>query len=135
LVRSSLSSILSAGLVAASLLIPATPARAESREVVGQAGFLGEWEITATVTEAVANGTAEFSGPMTLKHVGVCTHDGPDEKTGQLRLRISEASTRVKATLLMDGAECTYSGDRAGAVPGLMTCSDRSSIPLTLRIK
>lgn len=117
------------------LLALATPAHAQSREVTGQAGFLGEWELTATVTERMADGAKEFSGPMTLKHVGVCTQDGPEEKTGELRLRISESSGRLKATLLMDGAECTYTGNRTSSYDGFLNCPDRRDVPLTLWIK
>ncbi len=42
------------------------PAHAESREVTGEAGVLGEWEVTATVTERMANGTKELVGPLNL---------------------------------------------------------------------
>src|SRR5215472_9419888 len=52
-------------------------AKAEPREVLGQAGVLGEWELTATVTERAANGVKELAGPLSLKHVGICTADGP----------------------------------------------------------
>ena len=122
-------------LAAVTLLALVTQAQGDSREVVGQAGFLGEWELTATVTERVADGTKEFIGPMTLKHVGVCTQDGPEERTGELRLRISEPLGRVSATLLMEGTECTYSGNRASSFDGLMNCPDRRSVPLMLWIK
>src|SRR5438270_9522704 len=84
------------------------PAHAQSREVTGQAGILGEWELTATVTRRNTGGTKEFVGPLSLKHVGICTVDGPEEKKGELRLRMSEMSTRVMGTLLIDGSECTY---------------------------
>jgi hypothetical protein len=110
------------------------PAHAESREITGQAGVLGEWEITATVTERMAGGTKEFVGPLNFRHVGICTVDGPEEKKGELRLRVSETSTRVTATLLIDGTECTYSGDLK-ADHGIMNCPDRRSVPLTLSIK
>ena len=56
------------------------PAHPQSREVTGQAGFLGEWELTATVTERIASGTKELVGPLNFKHVGICTVDGPEEK-------------------------------------------------------
>jgi hypothetical protein len=122
-------------LAAVALLAFLTQTQAESREVIGQAGFLGEWELTATVTARAADGTTEFIGPMTLKHVGICTQGGPEEKIGELRLRISESSGRVKATLLMEGTECTYSGNRAGSFEGFMNCPDRRSVPLTLWLK
>ena len=40
-----------------------TPAGAQSLQVFGYAGVLGEWELTATVTENVSGRTKEFSGP------------------------------------------------------------------------
>src|SRR5439155_315790 len=106
-----------------------------SREVTGQAGFLGEWELTATVTERIGSGIKELIGPLNFKHVGICTVDGPEEKKGELRLRISEKSTRVTATLLIDGSECTYNGDLKRLGDGIMNCPDRRSVPLVLSIK
>jgi hypothetical protein len=58
------------------------PAHAQLREITGQASVLGEWELTATVAEQGAGGTKEFVGPLSLKHVGICTVDGPEEKKG-----------------------------------------------------
>ena len=97
------------------------PAHAQSREVTGQAGILGEWELTATVTQRNTGGTEEFVGPLSLKHVGICTVDGPEEKKGELRLRMSEMSTRVMGTLLIDGSECTYNGDLKSLDNGIMS--------------
>jgi len=111
------------------------PARAQSREITGQAGFLGEWELTATVTARAANGSKELVGPLSLKHVGVCTQDGPEEKTGELRLRISDSSARVKAILLIEGTECTYNGHLEISYDGVMNCPDRRGVPLRLWIK
>ena len=121
-------------LTAMTLLAFVMPADAQSREVIGQAGFLGEWELTATVTKR-ANGTKELVGPLSLKHVGVCTQDGPEEKTGELRLRLSDSSARVKAMLLLAGTECTYNGNLEISYDGVMNCSDRRSVPLRLWIK
>ena len=72
----------------------ATPAGAQSLEVLGYAGVLGEWEVTATVRETAPARSKEFSGPLMMKHVGLCTQDGPEEKTGELRLRLSAAPYR-----------------------------------------
>jgi hypothetical protein len=41
-------------------------AHAQSREVTGQAGILGEWELTATVTQGNTGATNEFVGPLSL---------------------------------------------------------------------
>ena len=98
----------------------ATPARAQLLEVTGYAGYLGEWELTATVTESASNGTNEFSGPLSMKHVGLCSQDGPEEKTGEMRLRLSGSSSEMKATLLVEGVECTYSGKLSDVYKGMM---------------
>ena len=117
------------------LLAFVTPAGAQSREVIGQAGLLGEWELTATVTERAANGTKELVGPLTMKHVGVCTQDGPEERSGELRLRISDSSTGVNAILLIEGTECTFNGNLEISYDGVMNCPDRRSVPLRLWVK
>ena len=68
----------------------ATPAGAQSLQVIGYAGVLGEWELTATVTGNVPGRTKEYSGPLTMTHVGMCTQDGPEKKTGEMRFQISQ---------------------------------------------
>ena len=113
----------------------ATTARAQSLQVSGHAGVLGEWELNATVTPTVSQRAKEFSGPLTMKHVGLCTQDGPEEKTGEMRIQISGSSSRMKATLLMGGVECTYSGRFSDAYIGVMNCPDRRAVPLTLWVK
>ena len=111
----------------------ATPAQAQSLQVIGYAGVLGEWELTATVTPMPSRRTKEFSGPLTMKHVGVCTQDGPEEKTGEMRFQIS--SSRLNATLAVGGTQCTYSGKMSDSYTGMMNCSDRPAVPLRLWVK
>jgi hypothetical protein len=113
----------------------ATPAGAQSLQVTGYSGYLGEWELTATVTENVSGRTDEYSGPLTMKHVGLCTQDGPEEKTGEMRLQISALPPRLNATLLVAGVECTYSGRLSDSYTGTMTCLDRGAVPLRLWVK
>jgi hypothetical protein len=113
----------------------AAPAQAQSREIIGYAGVLGEWEVNAKVTEGVSARPHEFSGPLTMRHVGVCTQDGPEEKTGQLRLQISPSSSRLDATLLVAGVACTYSGRLSDSYTGIMTCPDRTAVPLRLWVR
>ena len=62
----------------------ATPAGAQSLQVFGYAGVLGEWELTASVTGN--DGSKDYSGPLTMTHVGICTVDGPEEKKGNIHL-------------------------------------------------
>ncbi|MGB8574946.1 MAG: hypothetical protein WCD56_00075 [Pseudolabrys sp.] len=111
----------------------ATPAGAESLEVLGYAGVLGEWELTASVTGN--DNTRAYSGPLTMTHVGICTVDGPEEKKGEIRFRLSESSSRIQATLLVDGTECSYSARLSDFFTGTMNCPNRPAVPLKLWVK
>jgi hypothetical protein len=113
----------------------ATSAQAQSLQVVGYAGVLGEWELTATVTERGRLWSKEFSGPLSMKHVGICTQDGPEEKTGEIRFQISALSSQLDATLLVEGVSCTYSARSSEPYSGLMACPDREAVPLKLWVK
>ena len=109
------------------------PAGAESLEVVGYSGFLGEWEITATVT-ANSERPMEYAGPLTMKHVGLCTQDGPEEKTGDIRLRMS-APSQLDATLSVADIQCSYHGRLSDFYSGTLSCPDREAVPLKLWLK
>jgi hypothetical protein len=118
------------------LSMTATQGRAGSgsREVGGQAGFLGEWELSAVVSERAADGL-RLDGPLTLRHTGLCSVNGPEEKSGEIRLSLSPASGRVNATLVIDGSACTYSGNLQSDSNGLLRCPNTPAVPLTLWIK
>lgn len=113
----------------------AAPAHAQSLQVIGYSGYLGEWELTATVTEKISSRTKEYSGPLTMKHVGLCTQDGPEEKTGELHFQISASSSQLDATLSVAGVECSYSGKLSDSYTGTMNCPDREAVPLKLWVK
>jgi hypothetical protein len=113
----------------------AAPANAQSLQLVGYSGYLGEWELTATVTENASSRTKEYSGPFTMKHIGLCTQDGPEEKTGQMRFHISASPAVLNATLSVAGIECTYSGRLSDSYTGTMICPDRQAVPLKLWVK
>ncbi|HSI01163.1 MAG TPA: hypothetical protein VLA02_11215 [Reyranella sp.] len=111
-----------------------TAARAETLELVGYAGVLGEWEITASVMPIGPAGKKEFGGPLKMRHVGYCTQDGPEERTGEIRFSLTGAS-RLTATLLVNGVECSYSGRQSDSYNGSLKCPDRRAVPLTLWLK
>ena len=117
------------------LILPAAPARADSLQLVGYSGYLGEWELTAALTEdgpATPNG---YSGPLSMKHVGLCTQDGPEEKSGKIRVQMVPSETRIEATLWVDGVECGYQGVLSDFYTGTMDCPGREGVPLKLWIK
>jgi hypothetical protein len=113
----------------------AAPAQAQSLQVVGYAGVLGEWELTATVTENALRGPKEFSGPLTMTHVGICTQDGPEQRNGEIRFQISALSSQLDAKLLVDGTECSYSARLSDPYSGMMACPGRETVPLKLWLK
>jgi hypothetical protein len=113
----------------------AGPAVAEPREVFGYGGELGEWELSAAVTEKSSSRGREFSGPLTMTHVGICTQDGPEKRNGEIRFKLTESSSRLNAVMMLAGVECTFSGKRSDFYSGVMTCADRRVFPLRLWVK
>jgi len=113
----------------------ATAAPAQSLEVIGYSGYLGEWDLSATVVQSAQGGEKEYFGQVTMKHVGLCTQDGPEEKTGEMRMRISASQLQLEATLSVAGVACSYKGQLADSYNGTMTCPDREAVPLKLWLK
>jgi hypothetical protein len=112
-----------------------TPSGAQTRAVSGQSGILGEWELTATVTKETDGGGRRWSGPLSLKHIGFCSVDGPEEKTGELRLDVSDPPNEAMATLLIDGITCTFTGHLTDEYNGVLMCPDRPGVPMMLSIE
>ena len=112
----------------------AASAEAQTLQIQGVAGYLSEYELTAEVS---ASGVEhkEFSGPLTVKHVGVCTHSGPDEMLGQMSIRFLNSSRRVEADLSYGGRECVYTGDLSEAATSFMTCANNLTLPVRLWTK
>jgi hypothetical protein len=113
------------------------PAHAQSRQIVGTAGFLSEWEVKGAVVEKVAADRREFSGPVTLTHVGLCSVNGPEEKRGEIKLQIQRAGSlsRINATITLENGKCTYSGHFSDNTSGVMDCSDAKGVPLAFSLK
>jgi hypothetical protein len=125
---------LKARLLSVVLSVLVGPAYAQSLEVIGYSGYLGEWELTATVSEMPPGGKG-YSGRLMMKHVGVCTQDGPEEKTGEMHLQMSASSSSLDGTLSIAGIECRYNGRLSGSYTGTMICPDREAVPLRLWVK
>jgi hypothetical protein len=69
------------------------------------------------------------------KHIGLCSVNGPEEKPGKIRIRLSGETTKIDATIFFDSTRCTYSGNLSGRSDGLMDCPDAGAIPLSISIK
>jgi hypothetical protein len=122
-------------ILAMMIVASSRPAIGEPREVFGYGGELGEWELSATVTETAPSLSREFSGPLTMTHVGICTQDGPEQKTGEIRFQVLDAPPRLQATLLVAGDTCTYSGKLSDFYSGTLSCRGRPGVPLRLWLK
>ncbi|HKO70370.1 MAG TPA: hypothetical protein VJV58_05515 [Bradyrhizobium sp.] len=110
-------------------------AHADSLQIVGYSGHLGEWELTATVTEEGSSAERRYSGALLMKHVGLCTQEGPEEKSGNISIRMPSSSSQLEATLRVDGVECSYRGIRADFYSGTMNCTGREAVPLKLWVQ
>jgi hypothetical protein len=105
-------------------------------ELLGQAGVLGEWELTGNLTEGPSGPSKEFFGPLKMKHVGICAQDGPEERTGEIRLQLADGSeSRVRAELVLEGVRCMYSAHKTHAYEGTMSCAGRAPVPLLVWLK
>ncbi|MCC8967187.1 hypothetical protein H8A95_33890 [Bradyrhizobium sp. Pear76] len=104
-------------------------------EIIGQAGVLGEWELTGHLTESGPNARRQFSGPLKMKHVGICAQDGPEERAGEIKLQITGADSQVTAELVLDGAPCTYSARKTHNYEGTLSCEGRAPVPLLVWLK
>jgi hypothetical protein len=117
------------------LLAEATQAAdVESLQLLGQAGVLGEWEIIANVSSMDTGARKQFTGPLLMKHVGICSVDGPEQKTGEIQLELF-GSSRVKATLVVEGMTCIYDGRKSDSYSGVLRCPDRRDVPLLIWLK
>jgi hypothetical protein len=119
------------------LVAVAWPAQARSLRIAGTSGYLSEWELKAEVTASKSGGREEFSGPLTLRHTGLCTPNGAVEKSGTIRFHISKSvwSSEIHATLLIDGSQCTYNAKLSDSSSGFMDCPGGNAIPLTMSMQ
>ncbi len=95
-------------------------------------GYLSEYDLSANVSGEAFNGIEELSGPLDIKHVGLCTHDGPNETLSYLKLEFVSLSSPVTATLNLDGHECSYRGYLSESYNGTLTCTEGLSLPVRL---
>ena len=131
--ETSVKTLSKSALVLLALAVAGTPARSRSLHIAGTAGYLSEWEFDGEAAEAGTGG--ELVGPLVWKHIGLCSVNGPEEKPGKIRIRLSGGTSKIDATIFFDSARCTYSGNLSGSLDGLMDCPDAGAIPLSISIK
>lgn len=122
-------------LVPASIVIlslAAAGAGASARELAGRFGYLGEWDVSASLAEEKAGraGAPAFSGPVLMKHNAVCGPGETPEKTGHIR--ISLRGQRYTAQMTLAGASCAFTGTLSESAHSFVTCGSDRQIPLRL---
>ncbi len=110
---------------------------ARSLRISGTSGYLSEWELKAEVTATQSSGREEFAGPLTLRHTGLCSVNGPEQKSGTITFHISKSlwTSEIHAMLSIDGSQCTYDAKLSNSSSGFMDCPGGAAIPLTLSVQ
>lgn len=114
------------------LICAGTPALAQSYSASGQIGYLGEWEIKGSLAKTTTRNGADYAGPVTLRHVGLCSANGVEEKPGVVQLKVSPS--RLEGTLAMDDDSCRIVASAASSYSGLMSCRNGQGVPIHFSI-
>jgi hypothetical protein len=115
--------------------VVATRAAAEPYAASGQVGYLQEWELKASLAKTTSGGRVEYSGPVTLRHVGLCSVNGVEAKFGNMRLTMSRAPGAAEGTLAMEGDSCRIVATKVPSYSGLLTCRNGQGVPISFSIE
>jgi hypothetical protein len=124
------------------LLIQALPAilsisssaLAQSYAANGQIGYLQEWEMRASLARTVTSGGVSYDGPVTLRHVGLCSVNGVEEKSGVVRLKVSPKTAGIEGTLAIEDDNCRIVASAPPSYSGLLNCRDGQGVPIHFSI-
>ena len=113
--------------------VAALPAGADTLRLKGQVGFIGEWAFVSTLDpdlKATPAVDPSYAGPLVMRHVGLCSSNGPEEQTGRMSLA-SFRGQRVEALRLVYGTQaCVYTGPLSKEAGGFMRCVGGSEVPI-----
>jgi hypothetical protein len=110
-------------------------AGAEPYAASGQVGYLQEWELKASLARIVSGSKIEYSGPVTLRHVGLCSANGVEEKSGKLWLTMPRPPGAAEGTLAVEGDSCRITATQAPSYSGLLTCRNGQGVPISFSIE
>jgi hypothetical protein len=116
------------------ICVVAATAGAEPYAASGQVGYLQEWGLKASLAKTASGGRIEYSGPVTLRHVGLCSANGVEEKSGRIRLTMSRVAGAAEGTLAMEGDSCRIVASQAASYTGLLTCRNGQGVPISFSI-
>jgi hypothetical protein len=114
------------------VLMLAAPNMPQSLQLTGYSGHLAEWSLAANLAKEETGGG--FVGALTLEHTGLCSLDGTEKKSGEMRLRLAWFRSKIQATVLIDGVECAYEGALSDVYTGMLICPGSRPVPLAVWI-
>jgi hypothetical protein len=109
-------------------------AMAQSYSVSGQVGYLQEWEMKANLAKTITDSGVSYDGPVTLRHVGLCSVNGVEEKSGAVRLTVSRRASSVEGTLSLKDDTCRIAASASKPHSGLLNCRDGQGVPISFSI-
>jgi hypothetical protein len=121
-------------LTAISICVSASAAAAQSYSASGQVGYLQEWELKASLAKSVSGGKVEYRGPLTLRHTGLCSANGAEEKSGEMRLTVSRWTSGVEGTLALGDDSCRIVASASPSFSGLLSCRNAQGVPISFSI-
>jgi hypothetical protein len=125
-------------LAAIAACVAVTSAQSQSLHLSGTAGYLSEWALDGEVTPRVPGHSGELLGSVIWKHVGLCSVSGPQEKRGDIRMRLSKSGSLVQldAIFSLDGRQCTFKSRSSSSFTGYLDCSSKGAlVPVSLSVK
>jgi hypothetical protein len=125
---------LSARLSAVLVCAGATAAFGQSYSVEGQVGYLQEWEMKASRTKTMTSTGVDYDGPVTLRHVGLCSANGVEEKSGVVQLKVSRRNSAIEGTLVIKDDSCRIVVSASKSYSGLLNCRDGQGVPISFSI-
>lgn len=108
---------------------------AQARDLVGRFGYLGEWDVAASLSEEKATLTSApaLAGSLLMKHNAVCGPGETPEKSGHIRMNVR--GTRYSAQMTLAGSSCAFSGTLSETAHIFVSCGGEGQIPLRLWFK
>jgi hypothetical protein len=107
---------------------------AQSYSINGQIGYLQEWEMKADLARTITGSGVSYDGPVTLRHIGLCSVNGPEEKSGVVRLTVSRKTSAIEGTLTMTEDTCRIAASASKSHSGLLNCRDGQGVPIHFSI-
>jgi hypothetical protein len=112
----------------------ASAASAQSYSAKGQLGYLQEWEMKGSLAKTATHFSTNYTGPVTLRHVGLCSINGAEEKSGTLEVKVSSWTSNVEGTLALPDDECHIAASASQGYSGLLNCRNGQGIPIKFSI-